>query len=120
VTKALEAGAVVFLPDLRFAVDAAETALFRTSILGRSKSASFDPATWQVGGVTLDERDAAALASMIRRFSDAALALVLDLLPLYRSQVERRRASFRPAEISGRVTTWRKDDTRLHVDSSTT
>ena len=28
-----------------------------------------------------------------------------------------RRASFRPAEIAGRASSWRKDDTRLHVDS---
>ena len=27
------------------------------------------------------------------------------------------RTSFRPAEIAGRATTWRKDDTRLHIDS---
>jgi len=31
--------------------------------------------------------------------------------------VVRARASFWPAEIAGRVTSWRKDDTRLHVDS---
>jgi hypothetical protein len=29
----------------------------------------------------------------------------------------RARASFRPAEIAGRQTSWRKDDTRLHIDS---
>jgi hypothetical protein len=31
--------------------------------------------------------------------------------------VQRARASFRPAEIAGRQTTWRHDDTRLHIDS---
>ena len=24
---------------------------------------------------------------------------------------------FRPAEVAGRLTTWRKDDTRLHIDA---
>jgi hypothetical protein len=39
------------------------------------------------------------------------------LLPAYRGSIQRARASFRPAEIAGRTTSWRKDDTRLHVDS---
>jgi hypothetical protein len=39
------------------------------------------------------------------------------MLPAYRGYVERARASFRPAEIAGRASSWRKDDTRLHVDS---
>src|SRR5262249_50790878 len=47
----------------------------------------------------------------------AAAALADGLLPPYRGQLTRGRASFRPAEIAGRKTTWRKDDTRLHVDS---
>src|SRR5262249_61254278 len=46
-----------------------------------------------------------------------ALALVTPLCPWYEPGIDRRRASFRPAEIAGRRTTWRKDDTRLHVDS---
>src|SRR5204863_1375475 len=61
--------------------------------------------------------EAEALRSLMQRFSDRALALVRDLCPAYGSRIERRRASFRPAEIAGRTTTWRKDDTRLHVDS---
>jgi hypothetical protein len=51
------------------------------------------------------------------RFSDSAQALVAGLLPRYQQRITRARASFRPAEIAGRQTSWRKDDTRLHVDS---
>src|SRR5260370_3723651 len=54
---------------------------------------------------------------MMRRFSDAAAGLVDTLCPHYRGRVVRGRASFRPAEIVGRASSWRKDDTRLHVDS---
>jgi len=57
------------------------------------------------------------LRAFIQRFSEAAAGLVERLLPRYRGQVARGRASFRPAEIAGRQTSWRKDDTRLHVDS---
>ncbi len=51
------------------------------------------------------------------RFSDSTAALVDNLLPAYRGRVQLARTSFRPAEIAGRATTWRKDDTRLHIDS---
>ena len=43
--------------------------------------------------------------------------LTQAMFPEYRGQLTRGRASFRPAEIAGRASSWRKDDTRLHVDS---
>jgi hypothetical protein len=115
---ALEAGHVLYLPGLRFAVDGNEmSTLFTPSILGSSKNASFDPATGRLGGTTAAGRDAEALRQLIQRFSESAAALVGRLLPACRDQLARGRASFRPAEIAGRTTSWRKDDTRLHVDS---
>jgi hypothetical protein len=51
------------------------------------------------------------------RFSAAAADVGDRILLHYRGQLTRGRASFRPAEIAGRQTTWRQDDTRLHVDS---
>lgn len=114
---ALEAGDVVLLPELRFHVEARESRLFTPSILGGSKNASLDPATGRLGGTTATGEDAETLRGFIRRFSESAAALVGRLLPAYRDRLVRGRASFRPAEIAGRKTTWRKDDTRLHVDS---
>src|SRR5205823_2839689 len=46
-----------------------------------------------------------------------ATSLVEALFPAYSRRLQRARASFRPAEIAGRQTTWRHDDTRLHIDS---
>jgi len=115
--SALERGDVLFFSRLRFEVDRSEAVLFTPSILGSSKNASFDPATGRVGGTTATAADLGALQSLMRRFSDAAMSLVTGVCPAYASRIERRRASFRPAEIAGRKTTWRKDDTRLHVDS---
>jgi hypothetical protein len=114
---ALEAGDVVFLPSLRFALLPHEAPLLTPAILGRAKNASFDPSTARLGGASVAGEQAASLRAMMQRFSDAALALAVDLFPHYRSRLDRRRASYRPAEIAGRSTTWRKDDTRLHVDS---
>ena len=114
---ALETGNVVFLPDLRFAVEPAEALLFTPAILGSSKNASYDPASGRLGGTTATGQDAETLRRFVHRFSESAASLVDRLLPAYRGRIVRRRASFRPAEIAGRQSTWRKDDTRLHVDS---
>ena len=109
----LEAGAVLFLPELSFDVRPGERPHFSPSI-AVAKNVSFDPATGRLGGVAkVDE----SLTTMLSRFSEAAGSLASALFPGYRGRLERARASFRPAEIAGRQTTWRHDDTRLHIDS---
>src|SRR5262245_65943751 len=54
---------------------------------------------------------------MMRRFAGLAIGLLCALCPAYAAQCRPGLTSFRPAEISGRATSWRKDDTRLHVDA---
>jgi hypothetical protein len=71
----------------------------------------------RASGTTLDGENLERLRGVLSRFSDAAAALVDRLFPEYRGKLHRGRGSFRPAEIAGRQTTWRKDDTRLHVDA---
>jgi hypothetical protein len=117
VQSALESGDVVFCPGLTFTVEPAEQALFTPAILGGSKNASYDPAADRLGGTSVSGGNAEVLRGFIRRFSDASADLVNRLFPGYRREITRARASFRPAEIAGRVTSWRKDDTRLHVDA---
>jgi hypothetical protein len=114
---ALESGHVLFLPRLSFQATPDETSLFTPGILAGSKNASFDPATGRLSGTTLGGAQADTLRGLVRRFSAVAANLVGTILPSYRGPLTRARASFRPAEIAGRVTSWRKDDTRLHVDS---
>jgi 3-deoxy-D-manno-oct-2-ulosonic acid (Kdo) hydroxylase len=113
----IEAGRLLFLPDLAFSPRADEMRLFTPAILGHSKNASFDPESGVLSGTTATGGDADLLRALISRFSDNASALVDQLLPHYHGRLKRGRASFRPAEIAGRVSSWRKDDTRLHVDS---
>jgi len=115
--RALEAGDVLVCPALAFAAQPDEAALFTPAILGSSKNASYDPETDRLGGTRATGRDADRLRAFIRRFSDAAASLVDALLPVYRGAIVRARASFRPAEIAGRSASWRRDDTRLHVDA---
>jgi 3-deoxy-D-manno-oct-2-ulosonic acid (Kdo) hydroxylase len=113
----LEGGDVILLPHFAVAVEPREQALFSPSILASAKNASFDPASGILSGTTLTGEDAGRLAGLMRRFSDGTTALIATLFPPYAGRVVRGRASFRPAEIAGRRTSWRKDDTRLHVDS---
>jgi hypothetical protein len=114
---ALERGDVLFFPRLPFDIHDDEIALFSPAILTSAKNASFDSASSRIGGTTLGGEDLLRLQRLMRRFSDAAATVADRLLPSYRGQLMRRRASFRPAEIAGRAVSWRKDDTRLHVDS---
>src|SRR5205823_11684152 len=90
---------------------------FSPSVLASGKNVSFDPATRQVGGSSLTGATFETLRLMLSRFSDDALAFVERTCPEYAAQVTRGRTSFRPVEIAGRASSWRKDDTRLHIDA---
>jgi hypothetical protein len=114
---ALEQGSVLFLPHLAFGVGAGEQQIFSPDILAASKNTSLEPESGHVSGSTLKGPELERLRRLVARFSHQAAQLVDQLLPRYRGQIVRARASFRPAEIAGRQTSWRKDDTRLHVDS---
>jgi hypothetical protein len=70
-----------------------------------------------VGGSALTGDAAGSLKAMLARFSDEAEALVERVFPAYRDRLQLGRASFRPIEVAGRVSSWRQDDTRLHLDS---
>ena len=115
---ALEAGDVLFLPDLRFRVEplggAAVYAGDPRQLEERELRPGVGPA-WRDHGERAGRGDAARVHPPVQRRRRRRWSA--GLLPAYRDRVARGRASFRPAEIAGRQTTWRKDDTRLHVDS---
>jgi hypothetical protein len=113
----LEAGDVVFLPNLKFEIQPQELALFSPAIISAEKNLSFDPRTGRLGTTTLDGPGAARLRALLSRFSSLGTGFVSALLPAYRGRLEMGRTSFRPVEIAGRASSWRKDDTRLHIDS---
>ncbi len=115
---ALEAGRVLLLANLPFRLVPDETFLLSPAVMGSErKNISFDLATGTVGNTSLTGADADRLRAMLRRFGDAAEALLRDLLPGYAPALERARTSFRPAEIAGRDYSPRHDDRLLHVDA---
>jgi hypothetical protein len=117
-TEALERGSILFLPKLGFELTPAERRFLSTQWLsGKSKNISFNPATGKIGGSSADGADLADLTAMMRRFSEYSLELMRGLSPAYKDALVQGLTSFRPAEIAGRPSSWRKDDTRLHVDA---
>ena len=115
--QALEEGGVLYFPSLAFSISAREQAFLSPSILGRAKNVSYHPTTNTLRDAACKGQDIELLKAFLRRYSDAALALLRELLPLYYLALRRERTTLRPIEIQGRVTNWRQDDTRLHIDS---
>jgi hypothetical protein len=113
----LERGHVALVADGVFESAPGEQRLFTADVLAAGKNVSFDASTGKVGGTSLDAADVEVLRGMLARFSDAAQELVRRHCPSYRDRLIRARTSFRPVEIAGRPSSWRKDDTRLHIDS---
>ncbi len=113
---ALERGAVVVLPHLAFPL-LPEEARFLSPAWSdrRAKNISLDGAS--LTGARGQRADLEALTRMIERFATCAGALVAGLFPRYAPYVKRARTSFRPQPAVGRKLSWRKDDSRLHIDA---
>ena len=113
---ALEQGAVLFFPQLPFALKENEKQFLDARVAdGKAKNISLDHTTGRMQASSLTGDDAARLAAMIERFGAGAASVVRDLLP-YRD-VERARTSFRPVQVKGRSYSKISDDRLLHVDA---
>jgi hypothetical protein len=115
--EALEWGSVLCLPHLSFPMHEGDDQFLSPSIAGEGKNISLDPSTGLLRGSNLRDAQLQRLTDMVMRFSTSTHALLANLLPGYVSKLQQGRTSYRPTEIAGRQTSWRKDDTRLHVDS---
>jgi hypothetical protein len=114
--RALEEGGVLVLPHVNFVLTAAERRFLSPDWSdGRAKNISVDGARLKGARGTSADRD--DLAAMIARFATQAGTLVTTLFPRYAPYVKRARTSYRPRPAVGRRVSWRKDDSRLHVDA---
>ena len=118
----VERGGVVACAALPFAVSDAERAFFDASLADdKRKSIYIRPGRDGITGTTVDGATRDAVAAMIERYAAASHALVDGLFPAYRAKAHATGTSFRPRAIgdmsSGKALSWRKDDTRLHVDA---
>jgi hypothetical protein len=117
-TQILEAGRVLYLPQLTFELDGGERRFLAPSWLeAGSKSLYLKGHERNLRGAAAQGRDRANIQSMIARFGLRATRLVQALFPTYSGHLQAGNTSFRPSEAAGRKQSWRHDDTRLHTDA---
>ena len=116
--EALETGKLLYAPQLPFALSEAERRFLSPDYLdGKSKNVSFRPGSGELRGIDCQGSERDELLGMLQRYHSSASALLKALVPGYGDHLRSGFTSFRPAEIVGRATSWRHDDTRLHVDA---
>lgn len=117
-TDALERGRVLYLPRLAFTVNPEERRFLSQDWSdGKSKNIYLRGAERRLRGAHGSPDDLEGLTAMLERFGRQAQQLVDALFPHYRGRAEFGNTSFRPCEIEGRPSSYRKDDTRLHPDA---
>ena len=117
-TELLEAGTVLYLPHLRFELAAGEAPLLSPAYGdGKAKNISYRGPNQRLQGAQGTPDELEALTGMIVRFRTQAEQLIHQLFPTYRGFTRTGFTSYRPFEVETRSTSWRQDDTRLHVDS---
>lgn len=116
---ALESGALIYLPSLSFNFSSFEEPLLQQDMFPlKSKNISYDSHKQQIKAFNEKHESYDLLKNMMHRYADFSQVLLTKLFPHYESHLVRARTSFRPVEIEGRqAPSYRKDDTRLHVDS---
>jgi hypothetical protein len=118
VEAVVEAGEVLRFPYLPFALLESELK-FRDPRWadGKAKNISVRWPGGEMRGAVGTATEMASLKAMIVRYADQSEAFALRLFPHYRGHLKRGNTSFRPVNVAGRETSWRKDDTRLHIDA---
>lgn len=115
----LEHGNILYMPKLPFILTEMEAPILTTEVSNqKSKNISFNSQLDTLHGVNSNDYDPGLIKSMMARFSNYAQTLMHQLLPSYRKAIQMGRTSYRPVEIHGRTPkSYRKDDTRLHIDA---
>ncbi|MDW5498823.1 Kdo hydroxylase family protein [Serratia proteamaculans] len=117
--KALEQGKVLFLPELAFPLLADEITLLDPSLVDvKRKNISYWPETDKLSGVAIAAQQAQVQA-LLERYYQACRQLVTGLLPHYQQTLHSPTNSLRLHPVSAwrATSSWRKDDSRLHVDA---
>ncbi len=119
VLSGLEQGKVLFLPQLKFEFSPNELALLTPSIVDpKRKNISLKPLTGDINGVA-ESSKTEEVKQLIERFYQSTQDLIRSLLPHYQNTLHSPTASLRLHPVSQwtKNASWRKDDTRLHVDA---
>ncbi len=113
---ALEQGKVLHLPRLPFPMQESEQIFYSPQWLsGKRKNISLEGT--EVRGAAAMPETLALIGSMIGRYAKLSTALINNLFPGYTQHLNQARTSFRPSVVENSSLSWKKDDSRLHVDA---
>ena len=114
----VERGKVLYFPNLRFAIEGGEQALLDPALADPNrKNISLEPNGGALHGVAGDAVTQSAVRALIARYQANARTLVDGLFPEYNGRLRVAPTSLRLHQVETRETSWRKDDSRLHVDA---
>lgn len=116
--QALELGQVLFYPELRMTLSQQELGLLSPAILAAGfKNISYQARQQTLRGVQGDAIIQQQVKVLMHRYADYAKSLITQQFPQYAEAMQIGRTSLRTVEVEQRVSSYRKDDTRLHVDA---
>jgi hypothetical protein len=115
---ATENGKILLFPTLPFTLTPTEKQFLSPVYADpKAKNISYHSGTDILRAAKCSDNEYTNLKAMLQRYSSYATTLVKHLLLPYAEDLRIGRTSYRPVEISGRASSYRKDDTRLHVDA---
>ena len=120
VQEQVESGAVLHCPELSFDILPEERALFDPGLSDpKRKSIYLRGMHDELFGTHASAEKRRQLQALLQRYRDSAMALSTGLFPSYRGLMRAASTSFRPRPtgVDSKSLSWRKDDTRLHVDA---
>ncbi len=118
ILTSLEEGKIIYLPNYCLTLNEEDNQLLTDSFLdNNSKNISYNYLKSELSGVVKSSPLLINMRHFMHRYALFARHLVDNTLPEYSSNIIWGRTSFRPAEIKGRKSSKRKDDTRVHVDA---
>lgn len=116
--QSLENGYVLVFPSLSFPLVTDEQPFLSSDIADpKSKNVSYDIHKDRLTGALCPENDIGKLRAMMKRYALTSRQFLERLIPSYSPFLIQAKTSFRPVEIAGRKSSYRKDDSLLHVDS---
>ena len=116
--KHLEHGGVLFLPHCGFKFAKDELRFLSSDWSdGKSKNIYLRGNERTIKGAKGNAEELSAMSALIERYSQNATSLVAHLLPSYMPHAKPANTSLRCLEAAGRISSWRKDDRRLHPDA---
>ncbi|HCU0430529.1 TPA: Kdo hydroxylase family protein, partial [Serratia marcescens] len=115
----LEQGKVLFLPELAFTLSEQEMSLLDPTLVDpKRKNISYQPLSGKLSGVAVAERRQ-QVQQLLERYYQSCRQLIAGLLPEYQEALHHPTGSLRLHPVSAwrATSSWRKDDSRLHVDA---